>query len=59
MKNKNIKPTSTKTHPGKSRAELLFDNMEMEDKLVKLVRKKKDNTLNGLPDLHPIKIGRA
>lgn len=58
MKNKNSKPAIT-DQSKKSRAELFFDNIDTEEKLLKSFRKKKSTTLDGLPELNAIKIGRS
>lgn len=58
MKNKNSKPAIT-DQPKKSRAQLFFDNLDTEEKLLKSFRKKKSTTLDGLPELNAIKIGRS
>ena len=56
MKNKNTKPAPSINQPQKSRAELLFDEMDTDSKLLKSISKQKDKTLNGLQNLNPIKL---
>ncbi|KPX20434.1 hypothetical protein ALO71_200156 [Pseudomonas amygdali pv. dendropanacis] len=55
MKNNNTKPAPITKQPQKSRADLLFDDMDTDSKLLKSINKQKDKTLSGLPDLNPIK----
>ncbi|MCF7537081.1 relaxase/mobilization nuclease domain-containing protein [Pseudomonas petrae] len=56
MKNKNTKPAPAINQPQKSRAELMFDEMDTDSKLLKSISKQKDKTLNGLQNLNPIKL---
>lgn len=55
MKNKNTKPSPAINQPQKSRADLMFDDMDTDNKLLKSFSKKKATTVDGLPDLNPIK----
>lgn len=56
MKNKNTKPSPAINQPQKSRADLMFDDMDTDSKLLKSISKQKDKTLNGLQNLNPIKL---
>ena len=58
MKTKNTKPAPAPAinQPQKSRAELMFDEMDTDSKLLKSISKQKDKTLNGLQNLNPIKL---
>lgn len=55
MKNNNTKSAPITNQPQKTRADLLFDDMDTDNKLLKSFSKKKATTVDGLPDLNPIK----
>ncbi|WP_163030713.1 LPD7 domain-containing protein, partial [Pseudomonas viridiflava] len=54
MKNKNIKRAPTTNHP-KTKSELAFAELDMDEALKKLISKKKESSIDGLPLLNPIK----